>query len=860
MTSSSRSVFSPSSMKWQMSIVPESYDHSPLTTEEWQALEYVVSSGSQKTNRTECKSARRAIARVDLPITDLVRLRKHGVNRDVTSALFVMRREIYHRRKLIWDWSSPEWIATLCPTLALFQGKYGQTGADARPTVIDAAYLLGGISDLRPVGIQLLAANSANTYFGDELMTQQCEKVYSTLVSLGYGSGKANISKFRQCLSLLFLLNRSPYLEDITEEGIVNVATGGKTLRQASRKITIGLQQLKLVSLPPKELLVAPPHFASNGMDEEWYAWCIAWFNQEVNLSPRIRQNYMSRLLAIGRWLYRNMPEVHAPEQWTEDLALYFRRDLCSWTNGQYGSEQGRMLLNRRNELGKPLGAQGLARYLFVLRRFLNDLMRQPHAIFGKPARKTILDFIPADVLAIPNHIKRALDAVDPRDINLRIWARLAIAAATLSPGDLPQRARYPLSFYRALALVWVTSARRPNEIARLGVDCLREDWEPSMLNEEDQLVEHLTIPRSGSRSSQEELAERSSKIYYLHIPSSKMRGSFWIWIPDYVASAIETWNHERPSKQKKLLDRKERKEVEYLFCYKDARVGKDFINRALIPVLCAKAGVEIEDARGRITGHRGRSTRLTLLRKNGVSLDDLAEYAGHANSKTIRHYARQDNFQLHRIIKDADDVSRILEGVVEIQAAAQGLPALRWFIGYDTDGEPEYCANQVYHTCPHRLDCPKCGMFIGGEKAKLLHEGENTLPISSKVPMTPIERCTANGDEVGAEACQTTLKDIPAPETPDIRLIFNPEGLSNHELEQLAQLETKDALEKLRQALQAHERRLIEAQQHKTGRSALVAAQKKRVSLIQTLITRCERHLHKQPEQLTDFTQNAGA
>lgn len=80
----------------------------------------------------------------------------------------------------------------------------------------------------------------------------------------------------------------------------------------------------------------------------------------------------------------------------------------------------GRMLLTRRDELGKPLGAQALARYLIVLRRFLNDLMRRPHAVFGRPARKTRLDFMPADVLTIPDHIKRALDAVDPRDIDLR--------------------------------------------------------------------------------------------------------------------------------------------------------------------------------------------------------------------------------------------------------------------------------------------------------------------------------------------------------------------------------------------------------------------------------------------------------
>src|SRR3989442_11020570 len=80
---------------------------------------------------------------------------------------------------------------------------------------------------------------------------------------------------------------------------------------------------------------------------------------------------------------------------------------------------------------------------------------------------------------------------------------------------------------------------------------------------------------------------------------------------------------------------------------------GRDSVF-GIIPVLCAKAGVDMQDAKGRITGHRGRSTRLTLLRRNGVNLEDLAEYAGHADSRTIRRYARQDPLQLHRIIRDA--------------------------------------------------------------------------------------------------------------------------------------------------------------------------------------------------------------
>jgi LPS O-antigen subunit length determinant protein (WzzB/FepE family) len=72
--------------------------------------------------------------------------------------------------------------------------------------------------------------------------------------------------------------------------------------------------------------------------------------------------------------------------------------------------------------------------------------------------------------------------------------------------------------------------------------------------------------------------------------------------------------------------------------------------------------------------------------------------------------------------------------------------------------------------------------------------------------------------------------------------LIFNPEGLSNHELEKLAQLATPDALDKLRQALDAHEKRLAEVLQSKPGRNALVGAQKQRITLIQQLIVDCER------------------
>jgi len=136
--------------------------------------------------------------------------------------------------------------------------------------------------------------------------------------------------------------------------------------------------------------------------------------------------------------------------------------------------------------------------------------------------------------------------------------------------------------------------------------------------------------------------------------------------------------------------------------------------------------------------------------------------------------------------------------------------------------------------------------MFIGGEKARLFHAGEQTLPVTSKVPMTPLEKCVVEGDQAGAEACRAALQQVPAPETPDLHLIFNPEGLSNHELEKLAELGTVETMDKLQQALIAHEKRLEEVQKDKTGRSALVGAQKKRIRFIQELIAHTERFQHE--------------
>jgi len=842
---------------WKMPVLPEQYDRSPLSSEEWQALEYCEShirAKSRSPNQSEYVLAKQRLDRLNRPVADVYYLRhpehwhpSRWKGKNCIDAQLFMRREMYRRGKMFWDWSLDEWIDTLCPTQQQFKSRYGDR-YESRASIMDLAYLLGGLLDLRSIGEGLSITAAANVYFGADLVSQQCKRLIEALIEKGYNDGPGATHTLRVCLSTLFILNRSPYLEEISEELLVSQMAnnnGKVSMRQACTRVMKALQHLGILSTKPRKESVISVHVDSSGMAPEWYAWCMAWYERAVNITPAVRAQYTYSILATGRWLQECIPEVRIPEQWTEDLALRFRNDVCSFTIGQYASSRGRETGRNVKGLGQPMKAGGILRYLSAIKRFFTDLSKHPYAVGGEPARKIKFDFVPKEVFDCPDPLKKEIENVEPRDIDLRMWARLVIAAATLSQSDLPKNTSYPLSFYRALALVWVSSARRPNEIARLRLDCVRDDWDPSMLDEDDQPLEPPTIPDSIVHQVRGERTGDTPRIYFLHVPSGKNQGPFWIWIPDYVASAIDTWKRERPRSQPALFDRKDRTYVDYLFCYKDHRVGEDYINASLIPVLCKKAGTDLEDAIGRITGHRARSTRLTQLRLRGVSLEDLAEYAGHSDTKTLKkHYVRHHPLQFHRIIRDADDVSRIIEGVIDVQAAAQGLPALRWFIGYDADGEPQYCANQVYHTCPHRLDCARCGMFIGGEKAKLLHEGEQTLPITSKVPMTPVEKCLVEGDKKGMEACQQALQMVPAPKAPDINLIFNPEGLSNQELEQLAYMATVDALDKLQQALDAHEKKLEDIQQYKTGRSALVGAQKKRINLIRKLITEGEHRM----------------
>lgn len=360
----------------------------------------------------------------------------------------------------------------------------------------------------------------------------------------------------------------------------------------------------------------------------------------------------------------------------------------------------------------------------------------------------------------------------------------------------------------------WVTSARRPNEIIRLCVGCIRRDWDPTMLDDRG-----LPIPG------------QEAQLCYLHIPSNKTKGPYWVPIPKYAADAVELWEKERPMNQPKLIDGKDNSLVDFLFCTRGKRMGKNFLNNSLIPVLCKRAGVPESDAVGAITGHRARSTIATMLRKNGVSLEDISQFLGHANPEMVKAYARTDPFRFGRDMIKANDLMRIVEGIIDTRAAKAGKPNVFFFLGRGSDKQPRFCGNAAWEKCRHRLACLKCPMYVGANQASRLAERlearDEIFKFQTQVEMTLQEKAASEGDIQTLTELIEADKDVPLPAIPGDEFRFNAQPQGNTDV---SFQNSQTDLVALGRKLVALNRNLAAAEKRTDGRNALIRSLKKQI------------------------------
>ncbi len=608
------------------------------------------------------------------------------------------------------------------------------------------------------------------------------------------------------------------HLEDLTEEILRIAVTAPDPLTPSLIVlITDVLQELTLLPPRPKELpSVNLDSLDTSGVPHEWVEWCLAWLKQDTDLPPKQRRRHFTNLMMDGHWLAAQHPGIGSPDQWDEHLAMEDVNSICQATVGDYASAEGLKVLLTQNRVGKPLMPRSLDKRLCTMSRFFRRLQDRPHAVGNGKVRRIERRFNPSEAFATPQYIRRLIQP-NPRDIDEVIWCKLTHAAATLTEEDYATLWNgYPLSFYKAAALLWVTSARRPNEIIRLQVGCIRRDWDPTMLDEHG-------IPLPG------EVAQ----LCYVHIPSNKTKGPYWVPIPRYAADAIEMWERERPAKQPKRIDSKDNALVDFLFSLKNKKMGARFLNETLIPALCRRAGVPEEDARGSITGHRARSTIATMLRRNGLSLEDISEFLGHAKPDMVRAYARTDQFRFGRDINRANDLMRIVEGIIDRRAAKAGKPNVFFFLGRGADGQPRFCGNPAWEKCAHRLACLKCPMYVGANQAARLAERlearDEIFKFQTKVEMTPQERAAAEGDIETLSSLIEAEAEVPPPEPPNDTFRFNTSA-QDLPVSSPAQ-EAQADLVALGRQLATLNRDLAAAEKRTDGRNATIRSLKKRIA-----------------------------
>src|SRR5262249_8778285 len=181
----------------------------------------------------------------------------------------------------------------------------------------------------------------------------------------------------------------------------------------------------------------------------------------------------------------------------------------------------------------------------------------------------------------------------NPRVIADDIWAKLLWAGLNLVPSDLPANTGgqfYPLELVRALAVVWLFAGLRRGEISRLRLGCVR--WP------------HRAVGGPGSPDP----TVANGAVCLVEVPTHKTGTAFTKPVDPLVGRAIAAWEAIRPE-QPLLVDRRTGEQVPFLFCYRARRVAKEYLNQGLIPALCRKAGVPLQDPRGRITSQRARAT-----------------------------------------------------------------------------------------------------------------------------------------------------------------------------------------------------------------------------------------------------------
>ncbi len=544
------------------------------------------------------------------------------------------------------------------------------------------------------------------------------DEMNADLLTWGY-SRKGNIVGLRCALAEAMLASRSLRLPDLKADTLDRLYSKADA-KITRRGLTIfsyvlvrrGLLQKPLGRDGQIERKESIAHRrVLDGVPVVWRDWCERWF-ATTTLQPSSRISGLYRLFNVGRWLAQS-GYGSEPADWNRELAAAYVAAVDRSTIGQWSTGAG----TPRLRAGQPFKPATKASALTALRRFFRDCQEWGWI----PTR-----FNPYQALATPRSV-RCLIGPDPRIIQDDVWAKLMWAGLNLTdqelskPNDSEARGDghfYPATMVKALALVWLFSGLRRNEIARLRVGCIR--WQDG---EE----------RSGSQP-----------VCFMHVPVNKTGTAFSKPVDGVMGRAVELWEAMRPP-QPSSLDLKTGEQVHRLFSHRGRGVSPFYINKVIIPLLCCKAAIPLDDGRGRISSHRARATIASQLynAKEPLNLFELQEWLGHRSPESTRHYTKITPTKLAKSYQDAGYFARnvrAVEVLIDQDAVRRGSPPDEPWKLYDLGHG--YCSYDFFDQCPHRMACARCDFYVPKEssKAQSIEAKANLLRLRQEIPLNDDE------------------------------------------------------------------------------------------------------------------------
>jgi integrase len=718
-----------------------------LTLDEDEALAELLSSNRRWGDKTEHGDIRLQdkLERLMMPLRDVLAsvAGSEYIKDSKDSAVAALLRACGREKCSFWGWDEPVWSRVLGASQQQFTQVNGDmVNNDTRQYIAAAGYLLGCFTDIRFMGA-FKRIVLAHKVFGHAAVESAINVVKETLDKWGYASVK--VTALEAAVSEALLLNRSPYLHDLSVEKLDEFRRRSPECRrgyylQISRVLAaLGIVAAPLERIEDPNIKVVAAHIAKTGnIHPEWFQWISRW-EESTTLASPTRMQVRHCLYKVGVWLKSHYPEVTQPQQWTRELCLEWVVAVNHIKVGEYVTFPKRV-----PRLGQPLMPRSKDSYLGAMRIFFRDLQEWEWI----PRR-----FDPGRLFATPRSIK-ALIGPAPRTISDDIWARIMWAGLNLTSDDLFSTSAgvpfYPLEFVRASAAIWLFAGLRSDEIVRLRLGCIR--WQQ----------DEVTVQATGETLP-------PGTVCLLDVPVNKTGTAFTKPVDPVAGMAVAAWERIRPS-QPSFMDAKTGEVVDFLFCYRARPLTREYINGSLIPMLCHKAGVPLKDVRGNITSHRARATIASQLfnSREPMSLFELQAWLGHRSPVSTRSYVAITPTRLAKAYADAGYLARNVRAIevlidsdaVKAAAAATGEPWRYYDLGH------AFCTYEFFDQCPHRMACAKCDFCIpkDSNRAQLLEAKTNILRFLQEVPLTDDERSVADGDLDALDRLITMLSDRPTP------------------------------------------------------------------------------------------------